>query len=91
MVKMIVGIIVMNKIVQQVYDFLNFLNLIKYILSFIFLVHNQMTMKNNCLSNHFKCSNGKCINKLYRCDGDDDCGDSLNTSLPSSDERNCRK
>lgn len=49
-----------------------------------------MQNKNECLSTDFQCSNGKCIAKSWRCDGDDDCGDSLNTSLPS-DERNCCK
>lgn len=47
-------------------------------------------MKTNCSDNNFKCSNGKCISKSWRCDGDDDCGDS-SSILPSSDERDCRK
>ena len=37
-----------------------------------------------CEPNEFKCGNGKCVMKIWRCDGDDDCGD-------SSDEVNCRK
>lgn len=54
-------------------------------------VKDSVSLKNNCLSSDFKCLNGKCIAKSWRCDGDDDCGDSLNTFLPSSDELNCRK
>lgn len=37
-----------------------------------------------CEPNQFKCSNGMCAMKIWRCDGDNDCGD-------GSDEQNCRK
>ncbi|NXP41491.1 SORL protein, partial [Leiothrix lutea] len=48
------------------------------------------TMKNNtcikeentCLPNQYRCSNGNCINSIWQCDNDNDCGD-------MSDERNC--
>lgn len=56
-----------------------------------FLVTIPIHTKTNCLSSDFKCSNGKCITKSWRCDGDDDCGDSLNTSSLSSDEIDCRQ
>lgn len=37
-----------------------------------------------CEPNEFKCQNGRCALKLWRCDGDNDCQD-------NSDEMNCRK
>lgn len=29
----------------------------------------------DCSSNHFECSNGKCLNQTSVCNGKDDCGD----------------
>lgn len=37
-----------------------------------------------CEPNEFRCNNGRCAVKIWRCDGDDDC-------LDNSDESNCRK
>ncbi|KAJ7304988.1 hypothetical protein JRQ81_010728 [Phrynocephalus forsythii] len=38
--------------------------------------------ENTCLSNQYRCSNGNCINSIWQCDNDNDCGD-------MSDEKNC--
>lgn len=37
-----------------------------------------------CEPNEFKCANGHCALKLWRCDGENDCGD-------GSDESGCRE
>lgn len=37
-----------------------------------------------CEPNEKKCRNGKCIQKIWFCDGENDCGD-------NSDEDQCRK
>ena len=37
-----------------------------------------------CEPNEFKCKNGRCALKLWRCDGDNDCED-------NSDETDCRE
>lgn len=40
--------------------------------------------ENTCLPNQYRCSNGNCINSIWQCDNDNDCGD-------MSDEKNCRE
>ena len=39
-------------------------------------------VNNLCEPNEFKCPNGQCVMKIWRCDGEDDCSDGF-------DERNC--
>uniref|UniRef100_A0A669Q0W2 Sortilin-related receptor n=1 Tax=Phasianus colchicus TaxID=9054 RepID=A0A669Q0W2_PHACC len=38
--------------------------------------------ENTCLPNQYRCSNGNCINSIWQCDNNNDCGD-------MSDEKNC--
>lgn len=40
--------------------------------------------ENTCLPNQYRCFNGNCINSIWQCDNDNDCGD-------MSDEKNCRE
>lgn len=40
--------------------------------------------EDTCLRNQYRCSNGNCINSIWWCDFDNDCGD-------MSDEKNCRE
>ncbi|KAJ6653954.1 hypothetical protein lerEdw1_007586 [Lerista edwardsae] len=49
-----------------------------------YLLKNGTCVKeeNTCLPNQYRCSNGNCINSIWQCDNDNDCGD-------MSDERNC--
>ena len=42
----------------------------------------MFTVNNLCEPNEFKCPNGQCVMKIWRCDGEDDCSDGF-------DERNC--
>ena len=47
-----------------------------------FLILGVSSNSRNCSSTEFKCPNGICIPAIYKCDGENDCGD-------SSDETNC--
>ena len=40
------------------------------------------TARSECEPNEMKCNNGVCIMRIWKCDGDNDCGD-------GSDEVNC--
>ncbi|KAB0402522.1 hypothetical protein E2I00_016487, partial [Balaenoptera physalus] len=44
--------------------------------------HTCVKEENTCLRNQYRCSNGNCINSIWWCDFDNDCGD-------MSDERDC--
>nr|XP_033774457.1 sortilin-related receptor isoform X1 [Geotrypetes seraphini] len=44
--------------------------------------NNCVKEENTCLPNQYRCSNGNCINNIWQCDNDNDCGD-------MSDEKNC--
>ncbi|XP_035288047.1 sortilin-related receptor-like isoform X1 [Anguilla anguilla] len=47
-------------------------------------LHNGTCVKteHTCLPNQYRCSNGKCISSIWKCDSDNDCGD-------MSDEEEC--
>ncbi|KAM7413680.1 hypothetical protein PAMA_020860 [Pampus argenteus] len=46
--------------------------------------HNNTCVKteHSCLPNQYRCSNGRCISSIWKCDSDNDCGD-------MSDEQEC--
>uniref|UniRef100_W4VRP1 Sortilin-related receptor n=1 Tax=Corethrella appendiculata TaxID=1370023 RepID=W4VRP1_9DIPT len=44
---------------------------------------------NTCGSNFFSCANGICMPLVYRCDGDDDCGDKSDEEACPSDKPPC--
>lgn len=48
--------------------------------SFLLFVSSE----HSCLPNQYRCSNGRCINSIWKCDSDNDCGD-------MSDEQECRE
>nr|XP_008162766.1 sortilin-related receptor isoform X1 [Chrysemys picta bellii] len=49
-----------------------------------YVLKNTTCLKedNTCLPNQYRCFNGNCINSIWQCDNDNDCGD-------MSDEKNC--
>lgn len=44
----------------------------------------NISPEHTCLPNQYRCSNGKCISSIWKCDSDNDCGD-------MSDEQECRE
>lgn len=48
------------------------------------LCDSFLLSEHSCLPNQYRCSNGRCISSIWKCDSDNDCGD-------MSDEQECRK
>lgn len=57
------------------------LNLLKYLIYFIFISGNV-----TCSKNEFKCNSGRCIPSEWQCDNEKDCNDGSD-----EDEQLCRK
>lgn len=49
-----------------------------------YLILSFLQSEHSCLPNQYRCSNGRCISSIWKCDSDNDCGD-------MSDEQECRK
>ena len=52
------------------------------------LADDAKTCLDNCANSDFVCTNNLCIPRLWRCDGDDDCGDGSDEP-PSCPQRRC--
>lgn len=50
----------------------------------------QENKERNCTAEEFRCSNHKCIPKMWKCDNDDDCGDGSDEP-PECINTECRK
>lgn len=50
----------------------------------ICVIHRLLQSEHSCSPNQYRCSNGRCISSIWKCDSDNDCGD-------MSDEQECRK
>ena len=50
---------------------------------------SEIVTANNCTDNKFQCTNGKCISRLWACDGDDDCDDNSDEDVDYCSEHTC--
>lgn len=53
--------------------------------------NKHIVLNNICNGNEFRCAYGKCIPKMYRCDGEDDCQDGSDEAIKCKNNNTSQK